>query len=231
MIESAEIAILPNREQAGLILAQKLKGFKEPNAIVVGIPNSGVAVAAAVAGYLSLPLEVIPCQRIKHPADESKNLGSVGLTEVFFLDGPGQIPQDFIAHQVNQIKRANGSINNFYHTTSRPLTFKYKTVIVVDDLLKSSCALMACLLEIKKQMPMKIVVAIPVVSVKAANEIKAEVDDLVFIKMERDIGTSRNYFSDWQRLDQSSARKLFDDSNRDKKVNEPSTYATDILSD
>ncbi|MBI1767186.1 MAG: hypothetical protein HYR67_02285 [Bacteroidetes bacterium] len=214
MTESIQDTLLQNREEAGLILGRKLKEYEKTNAVVIGIPRSGVIVAAAIANYLTLPLEIMPCQRIKHPANDNKNLGSVSLTEAFLPDCIECIPRDFVAHQIAFSKNANLFEYNFYHRDRPPLPFKYKTLIVVDDLLISGETMLACLQEIKKQNPLKIIVAVPIVSAKAAQMVRAEVDDMLFLKMEPEVGSAKEYFIEWERIDRNKVKKLLDASKK-----------------
>lgn len=214
MIESIQDTKLQGQEEAGLILGQKLKEHEKTDAVVIGIPHSGVCVAATVAKYLSLPLEVIPCQRLKHPANDRKNLGSVGITEVFLYDNTGCVPQDFVAHQIAMLKIANMAEQSFYHENNPQLPLKYKTVIIVDDLLKSSEVMLACINEIKKQKPLRIIVAVPIVSAEAARIVSAEVDDTIFLRMEQEVGHARNYFANYTRIDKDQVKKLLDGSKK-----------------
>ena len=137
------------------MLAKKLEAYRNSSAVVIGIPPGGVCVASAVAKHLSLPLEVMPAQRIKHPVDKNKSLGSVGLTEVYIFDDADNVPHDFIAHQIAILKNANSAENNFYYANNPNLSLKDKIVIITDDLLKSSEVMMACVREAKKYQPSK----------------------------------------------------------------------------
>lgn len=212
MTESIPNTLLQSREEAGMILGKKLKEYEKTDAVVIGIPHSGVCVAAAIASYLSLPLEVVPCKRIKHPANESKNLGSVSLTEVFLPDCCDAIPQDFITHQIALLKNVNLFEQNFYHNNGPQKSLKYKTVIVVDDLLKSGETMLACIQEIKKQNPLKIVAAVPIVSGRAVQMVRTEVDDMLFLKMEPEVGSAKDYFMEWERIDRMKVKSLLDAS-------------------
>jgi len=207
-MESIQDTLLQSREEAGLILGQKLQEYGKTSSVVIGIPHSGVCVAASVAKYLSLPLEVMPCQRIKHPADDRKNLGSVSLTEVFLYDNSDCVPQDFIAHQIATLKTINSEEQDFYHENNSRLPLRYKTVILVDDILKSSEVMLACIHEIKKQKPLKIIVAVPVVDAEAARIVSAEVEETVFIKIEQEVGHAKQYFIDYGRINKDQVKKL-----------------------
>lgn len=213
MTDYIQDTLLQSREEAGLILGRKLQEYEKTNTVVIGIPRSGVCVAAAIAKSLSLPLEVMPCQRIKHPASDNKNLGSVSLTEVFLYDNTDQVPQDFVAHQIALLKHANSAEHKFYHQNNSQQTLKYKTVILVDDLLKSSEVMLACIREIKKQNPLKIVVAVPVVSAEAARAVSAEADQTIFLKMEPEVEHAKHYFVEHGRINKEQVKKLLDVTN------------------
>jgi predicted phosphoribosyltransferase len=213
-MESILELIAQNREEAGLILSRRIKPYTNSNTVVIGIPHGGVCVAASIAKDLSLPLEVMPCRRIKHPADSSKNIGSVSLTEVVLQDTADCIPRDFIAHQLAMLKSANSFEYKFYHEANSPLPLTYKTVILVDDLMKSGETLLACIREIKNQKPLKIIVAVPVVSAEAARIISAEVDDLLFLKMETNIHSLKDYYGDFKSIDKEKVKELLDASRK-----------------
>jgi predicted phosphoribosyltransferase len=113
-----------------------------------------------------------------------------------------------VAHQIAMLRRVNESEHNFYYDGHHALSLKYKMVIVVDDLLQSSEVMLACVREIKKQMPLKIIAAVPIVRAAAARLISAEVDELLFLRMENDIEPVKNYFNDSKRIDRTQVKSL-----------------------
>src|SRR5690242_7709013 len=97
---SIEESKIQDREQAGRLLARRLMDYANSKAIVVGASTGGVIVAAALADVLNLPLEVIPCRRIKDPVDNSKSIGSVSPDEIITNHCSYDIPQDYVSHQI-----------------------------------------------------------------------------------------------------------------------------------
>jgi putative phosphoribosyl transferase len=215
---------LQDREQAGVLLSKKLAMYNNTDAVVVGIPHGGVCVAAAIANMLSLKLEVIPCRKIKHPGDNRKNIGSIGVDEVFIHDCPYTIPQDYIAHQIALLRSAIAFENKNYYGKAKPGSFRNKVVILVDDVLWSSDTIMACLRGIKKQSPLKIIVAVPVVDAEAARVIRAEADDLYFLKMENTIGSPSDHFIHFPKIDESKVIELFKSSKKKSRILEVAEY-------
>lgn len=205
-------AVWQDRQHAGYLLSKQLALFKHTNAIVVGIPHGGVCVASAIADRLSLPLEVMPCRTIEDPRDGSKNIGSVSQDDVFLHDCAHTIPQDYISHQILMLRDAISQQNKNYYGDRQRASLRGRAVIVVDDLLASSDTMMACLRGIKKQEPLKIVVAVPVISTEAARIVGAEADDVQFVRMEACVASPHEYFADFRKIDDQKVKEILDAS-------------------
>ncbi|HEU5290158.1 MAG TPA: phosphoribosyltransferase family protein, partial [Cyclobacteriaceae bacterium] len=206
-------SLLRDREEGGYLLSRKLVSYKNSNAVVIGIPHGGVCVAAAIAEQLSLPLEAMPCLKIKDPADSGKNIGSVSEDEVFIHDGEQTIPQDYVFHQIAHLRNIILHEKTNYDT-GKHIGLRYRPVILVDDVLTFSDTMMACLLSIRKQNPMKIIVAVPVVSAEAAQIISAAADDLQFLKIEASLGSPKTYFENFPRVDEQRVKELLEISKK-----------------
>ena len=212
--------LLQNREDAGYQLSKTLSEYKSNNAVVVGIPHGGVCVASVIAEALALPLDVITCRKIKHPADPKRSIGSVSEDEVFIHDHSHTIPQDYVYHQILLLKNSIIHEKKKYYGSVKPQSFRYKTVILVDDVLSTIDTMMACLRSIKKQKPLKIVVAVPIVAAEAARMVRAEADDLKFIKMETVLNSPLEYFAEFPRVDDGKVKTLLHPSRKNDKVYE-----------
>ncbi len=68
---------LKDRQEGGLLLAQKLQDFKgqADEAIVIGLPRGGVVTGYYVAKELGLPLDVIVARKIGCPFHEELAVG------------------------------------------------------------------------------------------------------------------------------------------------------------
>lgn len=201
--------LIRNREHAGELLSRQLRNYQKDNAVVVGIPHGGVYVASAIAENLGLPLEIMPCRKIKHPTEKNRNIGSVSYTEACIHDCPFDVPQDYIYHQMALLRHAINYQQSFYYEDTEPASFKYKTVILVDDTLIVSDTMIACLREIRKQNPLKIIVAVPVVNTEAARMINEEADDFIFLRMRNDRDGLKNYYADFPAISDDDVRELF----------------------
>lgn len=171
---------------AGRLLGANLRTFKDSQAVVVGIPRGGALVAAALSEELKLPFDVMPCRKIKHPADGTKSIGSVSAREVLLNPLVHDLPQDYIGHQVVMIRNSVQADDRFYHNEVPPLSVDGKTVILVDECLWTSNSMMACLVSIKKQKPQKVIVAVSVATPEAISAIGRLADDVIVLHIEHD---------------------------------------------
>lgn len=203
-----------NRENAGIMLAQKLTGLDHANAIVVGIPHGGVCVAAQVAEHLHLPLEVIMCRKIKDPSDKSKTIGSVSANDVIMHDVARSIPQDYVYFQTIRLRNEIKYEYDFYYGSEPPLDLEYKTVIIVDDILVNADTLLAAIQEVRKRSALRVIVAVPFVQTEAARIIQSETDGLVFLKMQQHIRTPLEYYREFPEVKEWTVRKLLEESKK-----------------
>lgn len=74
-----------NRIEAGLLLAAKLRKYKNDPGIVLAVPRGGVPVAYAVAKELGFPIEVILTKKIGHPVNKEYAIGAASLTDYFII--------------------------------------------------------------------------------------------------------------------------------------------------
>lgn len=197
-----------DRELAGRLLSNKLESLIDANSIVLGIPPGGACVAAEVSEMFSIPLDVISCRPIKHPADAARTIGSVSVKDVLIHDCSHSIPQDYIAHQIAMLRSVVRYEQNRYYGERQPIDVRYKTVILVDDILETSDEVLACVHEIRKQQPLKLIIAAPVVSWEAARTLRDEVDHIIFLRMERTINPREEYFIHFPEITEEKVKQI-----------------------
>jgi putative phosphoribosyl transferase len=160
---------LHSRQHAGRLLSEKLLAYRHADALTLAIPRGGIPVGQQIAAILELPFEVIPSRRIKHPAHSDQSIGAVCLDEVVLHETAQFIPQHYVLHQINLLQKALLEDLNRYFPNKSQRQMENKTVILVDDVLRETDELEACLQNIFKHNPSKVVVAAAVASAKATH--------------------------------------------------------------
>jgi len=181
------IYVFKDREDAGRALAKKLRSLKGKEQVILTIPSGGVPVGYAIARELNIPMEVIISRKIQIPYNPEAGFGAVAPDGSMILNEPlvrelgltkGEIT--FLADQVlDEIGKRNRRFRG-----DRPLpNLVGKTVILVDDGLASGYTVLAAVKSIRKQRPMRIIVAVPTAPFSSARLVAQHVDKLICLNM------------------------------------------------
>jgi putative phosphoribosyl transferase len=195
-----------DRLHAGQLLSERLKAhLNSKEAVVVAIPYGGIPVGYQLAKELNLPLEIVPCRKIRHPGCRDKSIGSVGLEEtIVHEDLLDDIPHDFIAHQIRSL-RSGLKHQKKILTGDRETDLAHKIVILVDDRLKTGDTMLAGLRTVQKQNPRQVIVAVPVATTDGAHLIEQEADELVCLEILPDPASIANAYNELMPVDENEA--------------------------
>lgn len=203
---------------AGEMLARRLSGENLHNAVVVGATLDGIQVASSIAESLYLPLEIILCKNLKDPSDPARNIGSVSAHEMDIHDCPYDLPSDYVYREIARLRHEIETDTKFFYGSGPSARFHYKTVIVVSDMLRSVDTIRACIREIQRQQPLRIIVAIPFISARAASDLKELCDEVIFIRLEQKIKSSDEFFEDRGTLAPEMIRDILKASKNASKI-------------
>ena len=92
-----------NREEAGILLASKLKKFANQEGIVLAVPRGGIPVAFMVAKELGLRLDLILTKKIGHPQNKEYAIGAVSLNDHFVFSHKG-VSEEYIQDEIRKIR-------------------------------------------------------------------------------------------------------------------------------
>ena len=175
--------IFKDRIHAGLLLARKLKQYKNNSQVLVlGMPRGGVVVADEISKYLNCPLDLIIVRKIGYPQNPEYGIGAIaeGNTIAINEQIANQINHQYLE---NEIKKQQKIITNRIkkYKLVRPQNLSGKIIILVDDGLATGFTAKAAIIAIKEQNPQKIILAVPVAPAKSIFEFEKLVDDIIFL--------------------------------------------------
>lgn len=170
-----------NRTEAGKLLAQKLSRYKNSNAVVYALPRGGVVVGAQIASTLKLPLSIVLVAKIGHPYSSEYALGACteNGSQILNEQDPASHDKKWLNQEVPRQREKLQKRRMLYLQGKQPLSAQGKIAILVDDGVATGYTLKTALVELKKQHPRKLVIAIPVAPLEFINEIKKDVDEIV----------------------------------------------------
>ena len=201
-------AIFQNRKHAAVLLGERLREYDNSDAIIVAVPSGGIHIGYHLAQSLHLPLEVIPCKKIKHPAGYNKTIGAVSLDSVIIHEEDNSIPQDYIYHQIQLLQHVIRRQSNKYYKGHAQPSFKDRTIILVDDLLMTGDTLLTTIRTVRKQQPEKIIVAVPNVTPEATRSIADEIDEIIYVTIEPNNPVTGNLYAEFPEVSDEEVIEL-----------------------
>ena len=192
--------IFKDREEAGMLLAEKLKQKIKGNEIIFGITNGGIVVAKAVSVKLNLKLFAIVVKKIPSSIDPELGIGAVTSGGEVYLNK--ELIQNISENEdvvQNKIKQKIREAKEKEKIFGEPPKVKGKVVILVDDGAATGASIFAALHELKKD-GAKVIVALPVVSKDIYEKLKKEADDIVCLVIDENLFAVGEYYKNFEHV-------------------------------
>ncbi len=204
MILSSTMQFL-SREDAGKRLANELKDYTD-NALILAIPNGGVAIGRVVADELHLPLDIVLTKKIGHPHDEEFAIGAVSTRHVV-LDEVEGVDKAYVDHT---IKRLQKQLQERYHQFKKeaPLPLEGKTVIIVDDGIATGNTVMVAVHVAKDAKAKKVIVATPVGPKESLMRLHVEADDVICLHCPENFMAVAQFYKEFQHVTDKEVKEL-----------------------
>ena len=158
--------IFGDREEAGWMLVERLRGTPLVRPLVLAIPRGGIEVGAALARGLGAELDVVLSRKLRAPHQPELALGAVSEHgEVYlnhFASAMTDVGDAYIEaerrRQLAEIDRRRG----LYRAVRPPATIAGRSVILTDDGIATGATMIASLRTVRAAAAKEILVAVPV---------------------------------------------------------------------
>ena len=171
-----------DRRAAGTALAGALDEFsRRPDVIVLGLVRGGVPVATEVARLLAAPLDVLVVRKLGVPWAPEVAFGALGPGDVVVHNDEiaARLPADAMAEVTRRESAELIRREHRYRAGRPPLTLHGLVALLVDDGLATGATARAAV-EVARQLgAAQVIVAVPVGSPIAVNELRKVADDVV----------------------------------------------------
>ena len=179
--------VFEDRSHAGTILAEKLKDYAGTDAVIFAIPAGGVPVAAVLARWLHVPLDVLVVRKIHIPWNREAGFGALSWDGTIMFNEPllalleltHEEIERCIAAEREEIERRL----KLFRGDTPFLDITGKTVIVVDDGIASGFTMLVALASLRRKSPKELVVAVPTASLSAIQMIRKEADTIICLNI------------------------------------------------
>lgn len=205
MFAFTPFASFRNRSDAGQRLALRLRAYADrPDVVVLGLPRGGMPVAFEIARQLNAPLDVFTVRKLGVPGYPELAMGAIASGGVQVIDDevvrslgiPTGAINDVAAEELRELERREG----LYRGRHLPLQIAGQIAILVDDGIATGSSMRAAVTALRLHKPRRIVVAVPVASRQACEQLRAAVDEfLCLIEPESFISVGQ-WYEDFRQL-------------------------------
>ncbi len=184
------VSRFPDRAAAGRALAVRLAEITDGKRVVLGLPRGGLMTAAPVAEQLRAPLTVAWVRRLVAPHEPEVAVGAVDLDGDVTLNpaatGAEGLSDTYIAELAT---RARESLREAWARTPGPdlaTLLAGTTAIVIDDGLTTGLSLIAAVRWVRRQLPERVVIAVPVADKRIWTRVAQQADDALALEVRDD---------------------------------------------
>ncbi len=212
--------MLKDRNEAGLLLAEKLKDLKIKNPLILAIPRGGVMVAYEIAKRIGAELDIVTPRKLKDKYDPELAIGAV------MPDGSTFLNEEVIAARGIEIayieKEKELEINeslrrlNAYRGIREYPKLNGRIVILVDDGIATGATAIAAIKWIRKHDPKKIIVAVPVIAADILDKLRREADDVIYLNVPELFFGIGQFYREFEQVEDGEVIKILDSYWKDK---------------
>jgi putative phosphoribosyl transferase len=211
------MSLFRDRRDAGKVLAaQVVKAVSDPDTVVLALPRGGVPVAFEVARALKAPLDVYVVRKLGLPGEEELAIGAIASGGVRVLNraliAHLQVPEELIERVTVEEARELERRERLYRGDRRLIALQGRAVILVDDGLATGATMLAAVRSVRDQQPLRIIVAVPVASPSACEDIREEVDQMICVAAPEPFLAVGSWYDNFSQTSDAEVRSLLAES-------------------
>lgn len=207
-----------DRTAAGLALAQRLHAWagRSADTTVIGLPRGGIAVAAAAALELQLPLASWAVRKLSLPSQSEYAIGAIAAGPAVVWNTAAL--RQFGLSQQRQQACLDGESAELLRRQQLygdpPLAdLQGRQLLVVDDGIATGMTAKAALLSLRQAQPGALVLAVPVLDRQVAIQLRPLVDQLIAVAEVDDLQAVGAFYDNFEQLSDAAVLSLLEQTN------------------
>lgn len=192
-----------DRREAGVLLAEKLKGEMSDGMVLYAIPRGGVVLGAEIARVVHCPLDLVITRKIGHPSNPEYAVCVVAEDGHLFCNEEEKknLDKEWLTKAIEDEQREAVRRRLVYWGDLPRPTVAGKTAVVVDDGVATGMTLLAAVREVRHLKPARLVAALPVIPAETLEKVKKEVDEIVYLDAPADfLGAVGSYYDNFPQV-------------------------------
>lgn len=213
---------IPNRREAGKLLARQLLEFRDDaDLVILALPRGGVPVAAEIAAALGKPFDLLTVRKLGVPGHEEFAMGAIASGGVHILDDALISSLGITPEQVEAVvRRESGELGrreNLYRGGRAAPDVTGRTVIIVDDGIATGSSMKAAVRLMRRRGAHHIIVAAPVAAPSTANQLREEADMVKTLMEPEPFRAVGIWYEDFSQTTDEEVRLLLAGNDRARK--------------
>lgn len=204
-----------DRQEAGVTLGKKLEYyFYNTDTVVLGLPRGGIPVAFEVAKAIFCPMDVLLIRKLGAPLNNELAIGAVANDGTRVLNheliSALNISEDELERITERERKTLKERSQIYESYRQPLEVKGANVILVDDGIATGSSIQVAVRHLRYHDPAKIIVAAPVSSLEAVEQLKKIVDEVVCCATPEPFYSVGSWYKEFNQVDDNGVCNLLD---------------------
>lgn len=203
-----------DRSAAGKLLAKRMQDYAGgAHLIVLAIAPGGVPVAREVAQALQATLDVAVFRKLAVPGQPHLAMGVIVSGGARYLNKEVIREKDISRKQFDTVFNAEilelQRRERLYRDQRAPTDISYRTVILVDDGATPIEMIRSVAIALRAKHPKRIVAALPVAPLDAADHLGEAIDDFECVYSPSDFQSADHYYRSFDEVEDRTARDLY----------------------
>jgi putative phosphoribosyl transferase len=207
-----------DREEAGRLLAERLREYIDEAPVVLALPRGGVAVGYEVARALDVPLEVMMVRKLGVPWHPELGMGALAEGGAVYLNQDVLASADLDAEELRAVVTQEAlelERRVQRYRAGQPLpSLEGRTVVLVDDGLATGGTARAAVRALRGFGARRIILAVPVAASQTAEQLRQEVDALVCVEEPDNLWAIGSWYEDFHQMSDEEVLVLLDQARR-----------------
>lgn len=200
-----------NRTEAGQSLARELAHYRSRNDVVIlALPRGGVPIAFEIARALHAPMDIFLVRKLGVPGYEELAMGALASGGTMVLNESVLSHGRISAEQIEKVRereaRELARREEVFRDGRAPIPVSDRICILVDDGLATGSTMRAAVLALRKQNPMRVVVAVPVASGDVCEEFQSLADEVICVYTPEPFMAVGRWYDDFAQLTDDDVR-------------------------
>jgi predicted phosphoribosyltransferase len=207
-----------DREEAGWMLVERLRGESLEKPLVLAIPRGGVEVGAALARGLGAELDVVLSRKLRAPHQPELALGAVSESGEVYLNHFASAMTDagdaYVEAERQRQMAEIGRRRALVRAVRPQAPIAGRTVILTDDGIATGATMIAALHTVRAAGAREIIVAVPVAAPDRIDAIRPLCDRVVCLQEPEAFWAIGQFYRDFEQVEDERVLELLRDYGR-----------------